>query len=974
MRTSSVLSRWGAVATVSALAAATLSFAGSPAVAAPQTQTFGASNAWQEFTVPAGIDSVQLEIVGAGGGAGGRSGGTPGKGASGKVNVPVNAGQVLRFSIGSKGTNAGDNKDDWGGGGVSIFAAGGRGNTGASLLTTTSIGAGGGGGAATTVELDGQIVALAAGGGGGGGKGGGSGPAGGPGGDAGAGGSNGSGNGSGGGGAAGVAGSANGDTGGSATSGSGGGGGGGGGGGYNGGGGGAGGKSGAGGGGGGGGGSNFVDEAAATLAEGWSIPNSGNGKVVLSYTQTFPTVTALTVPASVVSGELAQYGVSLAATGAGQAPIGSVTLIAVNQADGTTTPLGTMPVDGAPVTIHSAALKAGQYQLTASYVPNGRSDSHASQTTNALVVAKGQTNTILGTPNDPPVLGDDVTLSSQVTVVTPAQGTVAGTVQFFNGASALGSPVAVDAQGRASLTTSRLPVGDNNITARYSGNAEFETSTSTGTVVTVNPGDVTVDLSSPYNPTVAGEEVLFDVSVSSTGTSVTQPTGEVKLFSGSDLIGTVTLSRTGSAEYSTDALPPGVHRIRAVYQGDSNYYEADSARVSQVVNKGDVSVSLRTDKSPQTAGETTSLAIDVQRVGPSTGTPTGDVQLTVDGTSFNAPVTIDATGKAVVETSDLPVGTHEIIATYLGDEVFSESSSAPLLQVIRAQPVTAVLTSSRPKIHNGQTVTLSTKLITTSGSIATGTVTIYDNGRKITDVPVSSNGTATYSTAKLAKGTHQFGATYRGDAKSQSGTSNTRQVAVLPNRVSLRLATDHRPAYANQSILFRVALTKQPGASGKLAGYMQHYDNGNKLGKSTPVSATGWGSQIAVKLSPGRHRIVTKFVPAAGTTFEPITSNGIIQVVRKGKPNATIALTTRRVSAGKYTVRVGVRAKGSSKAASGAVKFFTEDRQIKTVKLKDGKATIRLAAPFGKRPFLLIASYTGKKGLKQVSTSKLITP
>jgi hypothetical protein len=74
-----------------------------------------------------------------------------------------------------------------------------------------------------------------------------------------------------------------------------------------------------------------------------------------------------------------------------------------------------------------------------------------------------------------------------------------GTVQFFDNAVALGSPVAL-AGGQAQLATSVLAVGSHSITATYSGTTNYSGSTSSGVSVTVNMP------STPYADWAAGTE------------------------------------------------------------------------------------------------------------------------------------------------------------------------------------------------------------------------------------------------------------------------------------------------------------------------------------------------------------------------------------------------------------------------------------------------------------------------------------
>ena len=73
------------------------------------------------------------------------------------------------------------------------------------------------------------------------------------------------------------------------------------------------------------------------------------------------------------------------------------------------------------------------------------------------------------------VQGDNVTLKATVAAVATADGTPTGTVEFFDGATSLGSvSLSATATGtEASVTLNTLAVGPHPITAVYSGDGTF---------------------------------------------------------------------------------------------------------------------------------------------------------------------------------------------------------------------------------------------------------------------------------------------------------------------------------------------------------------------------------------------------------------------------------------------------------------------------------------------------------------------
>jgi len=91
-----------------------------------------------------------------------------------------------------------------------------------------------------------------------------------------------------------------------------------------------------------------------------------------------------------------------------------------------------------------------------------------------------------------------------------------GTVQLLNNGQPIAGAVAtLDANGNFSINYAQLPVGANNITAQYSGDANFDPSTSPVDVQVVNSVLVktATSLSSTPNPSNSGDSVTFSGAV-----------------------------------------------------------------------------------------------------------------------------------------------------------------------------------------------------------------------------------------------------------------------------------------------------------------------------------------------------------------------------------------------------------------------------------------------------------------------------
>jgi len=175
--------------------------------------------------------------------------------------------------------------------------------------------------------------------------------------------------------------------------------------------------------------------------------------------------------------------------------------------NGTTTTLMSVPLDvRGNVLTQETALAIGTHTLNASY--SGDPSFTASAAGPATItVTKGTTQTFLFIPNRA-LPNSSVILQAGVFPAGVAAPT--GTVQFMSNAQTLGNPVPL-LNLFATLTTTQLANGSNSITAVYSGDANFNGSTATPSVLFVgnpdfqlaaNPGILTVSSSTPGKSTL----------------------------------------------------------------------------------------------------------------------------------------------------------------------------------------------------------------------------------------------------------------------------------------------------------------------------------------------------------------------------------------------------------------------------------------------------------------------------------------
>jgi len=235
----------------------------------------------------------------------------------------------------------------------------------------------------------------------------------------------------------------------------------------------------------------------------------------------------------------------------------------------------------APVTGH-----VGTYTTSCS----GASDPNYTITyaTGTLTVSQAVTSTSLSSSPDPSAWGQSVTFTAHVSVSSPGAGSPTGTVEFKDGpndVTGCGS-VPLGATGTATCTMSALSVASHNVTAYYSGDANFTGSaTPSALIQTVVQATTSVAVSSSNSAATAGQSVTFTATVAAVAPGAGTPTGTVTFYDGQANLGTSPVNGDGQATFQTSTLSVGAHSVTASYSGDVDFIAcASTSAVSQYID------------------------------------------------------------------------------------------------------------------------------------------------------------------------------------------------------------------------------------------------------------------------------------------------------------------------------------------------------------------------------------------------------
>jgi Pro-kumamolisin, activation domain/Bacterial Ig-like domain (group 3) len=349
-------------------------------------------------------------------------------------------------------------------------------------------------------------------------------------------------------------------------------------------------------------------------------------------------------------------------------------------------------------------LPGGTHKIAVTYNgDNSFSAPTANPTTDTLTITPVATSTTissLGTTNT--TFGSDVSFSATLTAQNVFSSILpTGSISFFSGTTLLGSASlsgcgGSNAPGQKTqcvlFSTSSLPHGQDNITATYSGDASYSSSTSAGTAISVLYA-TNVSLTSSSNPVQHGMSVTFTAQITTNQSGAPPITGTVTFLSDSVSLGVVNVTN-GQAQLTTSTLSGGMHEIVVQYSGDSNYAPSN-AYIAQTVNLLNTTTSVTTSNSVITQGSSVTLTANVAPVQSGGPALTGTVQFIYsfeavggDGFQIGSAVAL-SNGEAQITSSALPANILSVGAIYSGDSNYS-GSGAQIPQTVNPAPTFTV--------------------------------------------------------------------------------------------------------------------------------------------------------------------------------------------------------------------------------------------------------------------------------------------
>jgi hypothetical protein len=413
-----------------------------------------------------------------------------------------------------------------------------------------------------------------------------------------------------------------------------------------------------------------------------------------------------------------------------------------------------------------------------------------------------------------------------------------------------------------------------------------------------------VSVSSDHNPSHIGDNVKFTATV-------TAPLafGNMVFLDGATVLSAVNpftpdgflgSSGTSTVSFETSSLSSGTHSITAVAFVFPSPTPNISNPIVQTVQGALTTTTVTGAPSPPTVfGQGVTFTATVAANVSSVGTPTGSVQFTDNGASIGSSQQLTG-GTTSVNSPNLPVGPHNIVANYTSDNSdFIDSSGDWSQQVVMASTTTGVVSNVSPSVF-GQPVVLTATVgaVAPGAGTPTGTVTFSDGANNLGS-PGVAGGQASLTVAGLSVGPHTLVASYNGDANFKTSSGSLSQtVNQAPTATSVTSSAN--PSVFGQPVSFTATVCPAPPStqptqapSGTVAftadGATTAFDTKNISAASAPPGCASTTSILIGSFSVATHSISVTY--QSDPNF--LTSTGTLtggQVVNKA-PTAT-ALTS----------------------------------------------------------------------------------
>jgi sugar lactone lactonase YvrE len=397
-------------------------------------------------------------------------------------------------------------------------------------------------------------------------------------------------------------------------------------------------------------------------------------------------------------------------------------------------------------------------------------------------------------------------------------------------------------------------------------------------------------------------------------------TGQVSLLdltNGSTVVASVPWNNN-VATIDTSALSGGTHQLIASYSGDSQNPAITS------------SVFMLTVTPLPVMAAATGVSIKYGQTVPAlTGSLTG--VLPQDTNKVTAVF-------ATTATTTSPVGQYPITVTLAGTAATDYSVTLGAGSgdvVIGPAGSTTALSSSNTAPFLGAPVTLTALASSTTTGTPTGSMAFFDGTTLLATVPVTANGSATYSSSGFALGTHSITAVYSGDTNFTSSTSSAtvETVTVVPNFTLTATGGATQTVNPGQTASYNFAVQSQNGG---VTAPITLTSSGLPAGATvvfTPATVTLNNGTASFGLAIKTAALTAAKTPPSSPMRSPLLPISaavfLLPLFRNKRIRARLAKMPRTLLTAFFVLIAGAATLGLTGCGSGG--FFAQSQQTYTI-------------------------------------------
>jgi hypothetical protein len=568
----------------------------------------------------------------------------------------------------------------------------------------------------------------------------------------------------------------------------------------------------------------------------------------------------------------------------------------------------------------------GTKTLTATYSGDGTYDP-SSDTEWHTVNRSDSTTTIVSDSPDPSTIFQAYTVA---VTVSGSFGTPTGSVSVSDGST--GCTISSLSGGMGSCQIISTSVGSKTLTANYSGDLAYNTSSDTESHTVDKAISTTTITSDTPDPSFVNQMYTVGVTVSG---SVGTPSGPVILSDGSASSACIQIVG-GDYVCQLTTTSEGAKTLTATYSGSSTYYGSSDTE-SHTVNKANSTTSITSDNpDPSYVNQAYTVTVNVSG---SFGAPTGSVSVT-DG-STGCTIASLSSGSGSCQLTSTSVGGKTLTATYSGDSAYNGSTDTEGHSVNKATSNTTITSDNPDPSYVNQAYTVA---VTVSGSYGTptGSVNVSD-GSTSCSITSLSGGSGSCQLTSTSNGSKTLTATYGGD-DVYNPSSDTEPHTVNKAISTTTITSDNPdPSVVNQPYTVNVTVS---GSYGTPTGSVSVND-GSVSCNITSLTA-GSGSCQLTSTSSGSKTLTATY---AGDSTYNGSSDVEGHTVNKGTSTTTITSDNPDPSFVNQAYTVNVTVSGSYGTPSG------------TFTVSDGAASCSSSLAGGAGSCLLTSTSSGAKTL-----------